>query len=330
MKTTTALLCGALALFACSCHKDNGNNSVVSQKYVHKYGYAVSAEEWASKNYPGQVISTLNTGVVVTATYENHELHGPCTYTYPNSQVVEKYVLYNKGIAVKEILYDLSGMPTKESVQLSPTRNSLTLWYSDGAPRSVEEFASGELLEAQYFTVLNEVEARVEKGNGHKVSRDAKGLLCSKEDITGGFTTKKETFYSSGSPESIAYYAAGKLHGEKKTFTASGEPSSVEEWVDGQLHGKSTYFKNGTKYQEVSYLFGKKNGEERYFIDGGAISHQICWDNDRKHGPEIYFVDNAEKTTWHYAGKEVSKASYDEQVRLDEIVSQVRSDSQLR
>lgn len=330
MKIRSFLLCGALAVVASSCHKDSSNNQVVSQKYVHKYGYAVSAEEWASKNYPGQVISTLNNGVVVTATYENHELHGPCTYTYPNSHVVEKYVMYNRGAIVKEVLYDVSGMPHKESVELSPTRTSLTYWYSDGAPRSVEEYASGELLEGQYFTVLNEVEARVEKGNGNKVVRDAKGLLLAKEDVSGGFTVKKQTFYASGTPESISYYVGNKLHGEKKTFTASGEPSAVEEWVDGQLHGKSTYFKNGTKYQEVSYLFGKKNGQETFFIDGGAPSHQIGWDNDRKHGPETYFVDGAEKVLWHYSGKEVSKANYDEQIRLDEIVSQVRSEASYR
>ena len=128
MKFRLSLLCGALALLASSCHKDNNNSQVVSQRYVHKYGYAVSQEEWASKNYPGQVITSLRSGVVVTATYENHELHGPCTYTYPNSQTVERFVLYNRGEVTKEVLYDMSGMPTKETVQLSPSRHSLTLW----------------------------------------------------------------------------------------------------------------------------------------------------------------------------------------------------------
>lgn len=330
MKIRLSFLCGAVALLVCSCQKDNNNSQVVSQRYVHKYGYAVSQEEWASKNYPGQVITTLRNGVVVTATYENHELHGPCTYTYPNSQTVEKYVLYNQGAPVKEVHYDVSGMPMEETVQLSPSRHSLTLWYSDGAPRSVEEFANDELLEGQYFTVLNDVEARVEKGKGERVMRDAKGTLLYRDDVEAGFTVKRESFYPTGSPESVSYFAINKLHGEKKTYTVSGEPLAVEEWVNGQLHGKATYFKNGTKYLEISYLYGKKNGLESYFVDGDAISHQIVWDNDRKHGPEVYFVNGEEKTTWHYAGKEVSKANYDEQIRLDEIVSQVRPEANYR
>lgn len=330
MKIRLPLLCGAIAFLACSCHKDNTNSQVVSQRYVHKYGYAVSQEEWASKNYPGQVITTLKNGTVVTATYENHELHGPCTYTYPNSQTVEKYVLYNHGAPVKEIHYDVSGMPMEETVQLSVSRRSITFWYADGAPRSVEEFANDELLEGQYFTVLNEVEARVEKGKGERVVRDAKGTLLSRDDVEAGFTVKRETFYPSGSPESVSYFASNKLHGEKKTYTANGEPLAVEEWVNGLLHGKATYFKNGTKSLEISYLFGRKNGLETYFIDGDQVSHQIVWENDKKHGPEIYFVDGAEKTAWFYNGKEVSRSNYDDQIRLDEIISQGRSEQNYR
>lgn len=330
MKIRLSLLCGVVALLACSCQKDSNNSQVVSQRYVHKYGYAVSQEEWASKNYPGQVITSLRNGVVVTATYENHVLHGPCTYTYPNSQTVEKYVLYNSGAPVKEVHYDLSGMPMEETVQLSPSRHSLTLWYADGAPRSVEEFASDELLEGQYFTSLNEVEARVEKGKGQRVMRDAKGTVLYKDDVEAGFTVKRESFYSNGSPESVSYFANNRLHGEKKTYTASGEPLAVEEWVNGLLHGKATYFKNGTKYLEISYLYGKKNGLENYFVDGEDVSHQIVWDNDRKHGPEVYFVDGSEKVIWYYGGKEVSKSNYNEQIRLDEIVSQVRPESNYR
>jgi antitoxin component YwqK of YwqJK toxin-antitoxin module len=330
MKIKLSFLCATVALLATSCHKETNNSQVVSQRYIHKYGYAVSQEEWATKNYPGQVISTMSNGVVVSATYENHELHGPCTFTFPNSQTVERFVMYNRGAVVKEIFYDNSGMPKEERAQLSPSRHSLTLWYADGAPRSVEEYANNELIDGQYFTVLNEVEARVEKGCGEKVSRDAKALLLSREEIQAGFAVKKETFYPSGSPQSIEYFSCNKLHGEKNTFTASGEPLAVEEWVNGHLHGKSTYYKNGTKYQEISYLFGKKNGLESFFIDGDKISHQISWENDRKHGPEIYFTEGEDKVFWHYSGREVSKSNYDEQIRLDEIVSQVRTDSDFR
>ncbi len=327
MKIKLSLLCGLLAITAFSCQNNKNKNDVVSQKYVHKYGYAVSQEEWASKNYPGQVISTLKDGVVVTATYENHELHGPCTYTYPNSQTVEKYVLYNRGLAVKEILYDSYGMPKQEIVQLSPSRQSLTLWYSDGAPRSTEEFAHNELLEGQYFTVLNEVEGRVEKGRGERVMRDAKGALLYRDEVEAGFTVKRESYHPNGSPDTISNYVQNNLNGEKVSFTAGGEPLSTEEWMNGQLHGKSTYYQNGTKQREVSYLFGKKIGLEVFFLDGQSVSHEIAWDNDVKQGPEVYYVDGVEKTTYFYAGKEVSQSTYRDQIRLDEIISQGRSDS---
>ncbi|NDD58471.1 MAG: hypothetical protein EBZ47_04355, partial [Chlamydiae bacterium] len=247
-----SLLCSALALISFSCNKEN-NSDVVSQRYVHKYGYAVSQEEWSSKNYPGQVITTLRNGVVVAATYEDHQLHGPCTHTYPNSQIVEKYVLYNRGEPVKEVMYSVAGMPMEETVKLSPSRRSLTLWYTDGAPRSVEEFAHDELLEGQYYTVLNEVEARVEKGNGERVMRDAKGTLMHRDEIFAGFTVRREAFYANGSPESITYFSNNKIHGERVCYTSNGEPLSVENWFDGNLHGKATYYKNGTKFSEVSY-----------------------------------------------------------------------------
>ena len=174
------------------------------------------------------------------------------------------------------------------------------------------------------------MQSRVEKGHGERTMRDPKGTLLYKDEIDRGFTVKRDSFYANGSPESVTYYLNNQMHGEKTTFTANGEPLAIEEWVNGQLHGKSTYFKNGTKYLEISYLFGKKNGLETYFVDGDKVAHQIVWENDRKHGPEIYYVDSAEKTAWFYAGKEVSKANYDEQIRLDEIVSQVRSESNYR
>ncbi|MBS0627004.1 MAG: hypothetical protein JSS09_02205, partial [Verrucomicrobia bacterium] len=39
-----------LALLSCACQKNKQDDEVISQSYVHKYGYAVSKEEWQSKN----------------------------------------------------------------------------------------------------------------------------------------------------------------------------------------------------------------------------------------------------------------------------------------
>src|SRR3990167_7529937 len=140
MNFKTFTILGTFVFLASSCQKNTPNNPVISQTYVHKYGYAVSQEEWQEKNYPGQIISLLKNGVTVAATYENGELHGPCTYSHPNSTTIEKYVLYNQTQPMKEVLYSVTGMPLQEILQQTKNRYSLTTWYEDGVPKSMEEY----------------------------------------------------------------------------------------------------------------------------------------------------------------------------------------------
>lgn len=323
MKYQYFLVLAALGVFAMSCQREESEKDVISQRYIHKYGYAVSAEEWADRNYPGQIISSLRSGSTVTATYEDGMLNGPCSFTYPNSQVVERYVLYKRGSPVKEILYDISGMPMKESVQISDAQSTLTTWYADGVPRSIEEYHEDKLLSGQYFTILNELESHVEKGSGLKSVRDLFGVLISKETIQDGFVVKKESFYSNGTPESITHYLFGKMDGERHTFTDQGVPLAVEQWLAGKLHGTSIYYKNGSKHLQVSYEHGEKTGWEYQFTDGATVSHQISWSHDQKHGPETFFIPGGKKVSWYYEGKEVSKNRYEEIKRLDEMICQV-------
>jgi antitoxin component YwqK of YwqJK toxin-antitoxin module len=326
MKSKIYPILGALGILVCACQSHRRENDVVSQRYVHKYGYAVSQEEWESKNYPGQVITNLKNGVTVTATYENGYLHGPCNHTFPNSQTVEVYSLYNQDQLVKEIRYDIRGMPVREMVQLSPTRYSLTLWYNEGSPLSIEEYASEELLDAQYFTVNNETEGRVERGNGLRVRRDQYGTLISRDEIQGGYMVKRDTFYASGAPESSSHYLFEKLHGEKRAFAETGEPIAIEEYLNGALHGKATYFNNGTKYLEISYLDGFKNGIETHYVDGEEVSQEIHWENDKKHGPSTYYIDGYTQIHWYYDGERVSRNKYEELARLDDMISQISPD----
>jgi antitoxin component YwqK of YwqJK toxin-antitoxin module len=323
MKMKVYSVLGALSVLLGGCQKNKKEDEVISERYIHKYGYAISKEEWNSKNYPGQVITHLRTGVTVTATYENGLLHGPCTHTYPHSQTVESYYLYNQGNLVKEILYDIKGMPTRERVQLSSSRFALTYWYANGCPMCTEEYINEELLEGQYFTVQNEIEARVEKGSGRRIRRDQKGTLIAIEEVEQGYVTKQEAFFPNGAPESISYFLKGKLHGERKLFTQTGEPIAVEEWIDGKLHGKSTYYKNGVKVLEVSYLGGQKEGLETHFADGKTISQQIKWENNIKHGPSIFYINNIAQTEYFYNGEKVSKETYEERLAFDEVISQI-------
>lgn len=316
-------LLGLLGLALCGCNNNNNDDNVVSQRYIHKYGYAVSQDEWESKNYPGQVITHLTNGVTVTATYENGIKHGPSTCTFPHSQTIEFYSLFNQGSKVKEIAYDPTGMPIEEWIQLSATRYSITMWYHEGSPMLVEEFVGDELLEGQYFTLNNELESRVEKGAGLRVRRDRNGTLVAKETILEGYAAKKETFYPNGTPESIAMYFQDALDGEKRTFSQSGEPLAIEQWQSDQLHGKSTYFKNGNRYVEITYSYGQKHGVERHFIDGDIVSQEISWDRNRKHGEAVFYADGTPESHWFYEGEHVTKRKFEELNRLDEIISRL-------
>lgn len=321
MNYTAYAFIAAIALMSCACQKNKKDDEVISQRYVHKYGYAVSQEEWQEKNYPGQVITSLKNGVTITATYESSELNGPCSFTYPHSNIVEKYILYNQNIPVKEISYDISGMPTQEVVQLTQNRHCITTWYSDGVPKSIEEHTKDELIDGQYFTINHELEASVTKGKGSRIIRDLSGTLTCKDEIEEGLLSRRESFYANGSPESIATYSKGKLDGIRRTYAPKGEPLAVEEWANGHLHGTAAYYKNGTKELEVSYLYGKKNGLELQFTEEGTISHQISWVLGVKHGPEVFFLPTSVKTLWHYEDKEISQFRFNELTRLDAMIS---------
>ena len=312
----------AAGLILAGCGSDNGNNQVISKRYIHKYGYAVSQSEWDANHYPGQAITNLRNGVTITATYESGVLHGPTTHTHPHSQTVQYYYLYNNGELKKEISYDSLGMPLEEKVQLSPHRHCITKWYGDGTPMSIEDFAGEELLDGKYYTLNNDVESVVERGIGMRFRRDQNGSLLSKDHIDKGYLTKRESFYPNGNPESITHYTMNTKDGEREVFTNIGLPLALEEWVHGNLHGKSTYFTNGKKQVEVFFINGARNGIETHFIDGEQVEQEIHWIYDKRHGPTKFYVgDNVAKTEWYYDGKQVSKKRFDELDHLDRMIT---------
>jgi antitoxin component YwqK of YwqJK toxin-antitoxin module len=318
-----------LGLLACGCHQNKTESDVVSQRYVHKYGYSVPKQEWETGNYPGQVITTLRDGITITATYEGGLLHGSSTHTYPHSQIIETYYLYNQGNLVKEIVYDIKGIPLREVIQLSPTRHTQTLWYEDGSPLSIEEYVGRELLEGQYFTLTNELDSSVEKGNGLRTRKNREGSLLSRDSIESGYMVKREAFYPNGAPEALSYYHMDQLHGEQKNFAESGEPLSIVEWVHGELNGKCTYFKNGAKFLEISYLNNEKNGLQVNYTPDGIISQETLWENNKRHGPTTYHVDGNLHTEWYYDGREVSYEEFNSLDRIDAMISQMPEEIQI-
>lgn len=118
MKRYSLLLIPMLGSLLVGCQTSNKdkNDNVVSERYIHKYGYDVSKEEWESTGYPGQVVTTLRNGVTVTSSYENGILHGPTTHTFPHSKTTESLNIYERGNLVKKTTYDIRGIPQKEQV----------------------------------------------------------------------------------------------------------------------------------------------------------------------------------------------------------------------
>lgn len=310
-------------LILSGCDKEQDDGEVISKRFVHKYGYAVSKSEWDSNNYPGQTISTLRNGVTVTSTYENGLLHGPTTHTHPHSQTVQYFYLYDFGDLKKEVVYDALGMPIWEKAKLSPHRYTVTMWYGDGTPMCTEDYANDELLDAKYFTLNNELESNVERGNGLKTRRDRNGVLLSKNSIEAGYLVKQEAFYPNGNLEEVALYKMNQRNGERRVYTEGGDPLAVEEWVNNQIHGKATYFVTGKKQAEVYFIRGAKHGIETQYIDGQTVEKEILWNNNERHGPTKFYVgDQLVKTEWYYSGNEVNKRRYDELIAMENMALQ--------
>ncbi len=306
------------------CGKSVKSSSIVSQTYQHAYGHTVSKDEFETRKYPGQVITLLKSGVTITATYEDGVLHGPCTHTFPHSNTIETYLLYNKGNLVKKLTYSVKGLPLQEEVRLSPTRYTMTTWYMDGNPKSIEEHSSKELLEGKYFAPqTGELESQVIKGEGERIVRNAEGRLLFKDKISGGYLTEQNSFYPNGYPESIAHYYQGKLEGEMKIFAENGEPLAVKNYHNHQLHGKVILFQNGAPQVESSYVEGLKQGPELHYVDGEKVSQELHWMQGKLHGPSKYYVGDLVKVEYFYDGKAVSVEKWRELDKLDQMVARM-------
>jgi antitoxin component YwqK of YwqJK toxin-antitoxin module len=323
MKRYLFFLMPFLGILASGCQnsKQGKNEEVISERYIHKYGYDVSKKEWETAGYPGQVITTLRNGVTITASYEDGILHGPTTYTYAHSQTLESLNIYERGNLMKKTSFSIQGIPFKEETFLSPSHLRVLRWYNTGTPMSLEEFHHTELLEGEYYNKNNEAEYRVIKGAGTRIIRDQHEQITSKETIENGYPILRETFYSHGVPHTIIPLSGGKVHGEKNVFAPSGEPISKETFTLNVLDGPATYFQNGCRYLESNYKNGLKHGTERHYIDGETIVEETEWYEGHKHGPSIVYFDGMSKIQWYYNNIQVSKERYRELCKQEENIA---------
>lgn len=322
-KQELALSLVCLALYGCGGDSDQKN--VISQRYIHKYGYDVSRTEWDKEVHPGQVLTMLRDGKSIAATYEDGVLHGPKTQTHAHSQTTETLEQYERGKLVKRVTYSLRGVPQKEEVFLSPSHILITSWYPSGTPKYKEEIKDGILVNGQYFNTANETDTRIDNGTGEKTLRNQNGDILSKEVYNNYAVTYVETYYPNNIPHTSTSYDNGTIHGEQRIYTINGEPNSVENFFYGNRHGLCTYYQNGYKFKEVNYTHGLKDGVERHYIDGEMVVEETLYQEGIKHGPSIVYYDNAAKTTWYFLDEKVSKNKYDQLVARENMIMSMQS-----
>jgi antitoxin component YwqK of YwqJK toxin-antitoxin module len=320
MMSKQGFILSAATLLLFGCSSDNNNKNVISERFIHKYGYDVSRDEWEAKRYPGQVLTMMRDGKTIVESYEDGILHGPRTESYAHSQTVETMESYERGKLLKRVTYNIRGVPQKEEVFKSPTNTLVTAWYPNGTPRFKEEYKDGFLITAQYFSPHNEIDSRIENGTGERTLRNQSGDILSKEIFSNYLVTYIETYYPNNTPHTATSYDRGKLHGEKKIYAMSGEPISVEHYFQDKKHGLATYYQNGYKYKEVNFAHGMKDETERHYIDGETLVEETEYHDGVKHGPSTVYCDGSARTSWYFDNEKVGRSKYDELTTREEII----------
>jgi antitoxin component YwqK of YwqJK toxin-antitoxin module len=322
MKPISSTFIIAAALTAASCYNHDSLDSVVSQKFVHKYGFNVTEEEWEQRSQEGQVVTLLKNGVKITRSYENGVLHGNTTHTFPNSNVVEKLLVYDEGILLKETLNDSFGMPMQEEVYELDDRTIITLWNDKGVPLSIEEFDGELLIEGKYYTSEHQLEGEVSDGIGDRIKRDRTGLLVSHDRMENGVMVSKTTYHPNGQIHTVSHYHDYQLHGEQLKYSAQGRPLMILNWNHGVLNGPKTVFRSGYKVAETPYLDGQKHGTEIHYDDLGNLTAEIEWRNDKKHGLRKLYSEEGSETEWFHKGQLVSAEKFQILEQREQLIAE--------
>lgn len=323
MKTKVPFLFMALAFTG--CQTNSSIDQVVSQTYVHKYGFETSEKDWEAREKDGQVVSMLKTGVRVAQTYENGKLHGVTTYSFPHSSVIEKQQIFDEGILLKEQINDAAGMPVREEVYEFDNRIIITLWDDKGVPLSIEEYDGEILVEGKYYTPEHELEAAVAGGNGERIKRDRTGMLISRDEMKDGMMFCKVSYHPNGNIHTISHYDHYQLHGKQTKFTASGKPLMELNWDHNLMDGPKIIYRNGQKIAVIPYLKGKKHGTELHYDDLGFLTAEIEWRDDKKHGKTLLHSEEATDTEWFFKGQSVNADKFKILETREKIVSEFRN-----
>ena len=308
----------AVAVSGCSKRSCNDvckpEKEALSQTYIHKYGMQVPQKEWKDRGQNGRVVSTLKSGVVVTKNYKDGFLDGETTYTFPHSGAIQKTELYSQGRLTQETENFSTGMKMKQVSYDTPMHKTVSVWYDNGSPHSNEEYEGNKLIEGEYFTLYQQVEARVDQGNGRRVNRDQYGVMQSEDKIQHGELVLRTLFYPNGAPKEIIPFQNGVVNGQRKTFLPGGEPQTVEFWENDRKEGITVVYQNGEKISEVPFINGQKNGVEQRYRDGQFLVEEVTWKNGQKHGPCYRTVGETTIVEYYMKGRKVPRVEYDRQI----------------
>lgn len=310
MKRSLATLI-LLSFALTGCRNNTQQCDIVKETYIHKYGVPVTKEDWEKQGQEGQTVSLRSDGVTITTSYVDGIIHGPITYTFPNSSTIQTIETYSEGefIAKKENFP--SGMPMKEEVYEENTLVNLNWWYEDGTPLAQEIYLDTFLMTGEYRTPLNVIESRVQDGHGTRIWRSNDGDLLSKDSVQNGQMVERVTYFANGDPSTVTSFENGQIHGTRLTFLPGGLPNTVEQWVHDIQEGVTVIFQNGEKIAEVPYIQGKKTGIEYRYRDGSSLVEEVSWKNNILHGQRKLFIDGDIKAEWYHEGEVVSRLIFE-------------------
>lgn len=314
------LLLSALIL-AASCQKNQSDDELVCETFVHKYGFETSKKDWEERERDGKVVSKLKSGVSISTSYENGQLHGPSTKTFPHSAIIENETIYDHGEMLREKTFDTSGVPIQEKAYEYDDRIVVSSWDESGVPISIEEYENDLLMEGKYYTPEHELEASVAQGFGDRTKRDRKGLLLASESIENGRVARRTTFHPNGNTHTITHYKEGKLHGLESKFTSFGQPLMELNWNMGILDGPKIVYRNGYQVAVIPYINGKKEGVEIHYDDLGNLTAEIPWKSNKKHGVSKLFSEESTESEWFFRGKKVPEERFRVLFEREQIVS---------
>jgi antitoxin component YwqK of YwqJK toxin-antitoxin module len=292
----------------CGCDQDP-----LSRKYAHQYGQPLSEVDWVARGSSGSITTRLASGAVRVERYDQGQLHGDQTETFPFQESIAMRQVYERGAKVKEISYSPAGIPLQQQEWRGDQR-SVTLWYADGSPLAVETYEQGRLISGDYYSKSGEPEAQVVEGKGLRLHRDALGKLLAKEEILAGEVTLRTELFDDGAPRRVTPFFKSAIHGAVATYLPDGQPATVDHYHLGLRHGSTLSYMNGDVVREIPYVYGKKEGVEKHFAEGKTVVKTVSWSKDLQHGPAETILPEAHKIEYWYRGQLVPKFTYERQM----------------